>query len=745
MGWSALATEGVSARLGSASLADTRLGDATLRPAPHAAVGSTVVADGVEFALWAPRAERVELCVFDAEGTRQLQRLDLHGPRAAGWQGVWHGHLPGASAGVVYGFRVHGPWAPREGHRFNPAKVLLDPYAQAVVGRYAGQASFAGHDAADPLRPSAVDNAADALKARVVASWAPLPRVHRRVDDDAVVLYEVHVKAATRLHPGVPEALRGTYAGLAHAAFVDHVLALGVTTLSLLPVHQRADEARLLRLGLTNHWGYNTLAFFAAEPRYASSRASQASNAMAEFRAMVAALHDAGLEVVLDVVYNHTAESDEHGPTFHFRGIDNAAYYHHRAGWPEHASSPYDNPTGCGHALNLAEPRVVQLVIDSLRFWATAGGVDGFRFDLAPVLARGPQGFSQAAAFFAAVQADPLLRGLRLIAEPWDIGPGGYRVGEFPPPWIEWNDRFRDTTRAFWLTGQASRGALAHKLAGSSGHFRKPGRSALSSVNFVTAHDGFTLRDLVSYQHKHNDANGEHNRDGHGHNHSVNAGVEGPTDDPAVNDLRARLQRALLATLAVAQGTPMLLAGDEIGHSQRGNNNAYCQDNAITWLDWSTADADLLAFTRRALALRRELVALRSAVWHDGLPVGESMTGHAHDGGAGAGPATVPDLSWFRPDGQPMSPADWDAAGPGPLQARFAGTDDQPGKRTPAVLLLMNPTPHDTAMTLAARPTGAARWMGRLRSDDGMAWLEPTPMDDVVTLPPRCLWVAAAL
>jgi glycogen operon protein len=737
-------TAAPSQPLGSASLAHTRLGDAALRPAPRAAMGSTVVERGVDFALWAPRADRVELCLFDAAGTHELQRLDLHGPRSAGWQGAWHGHLAGATAGLVYGFRVHGPWAPREGHRFNPAKLLLDPYAQAVVGHYAGQASFLGHDASDAMRPSAVDNAADAPKAKVVAPWAPSPRAHRRVDDDAVVLYEVHVKAATKLHPGVPEALRGTYAGLAHPAFVDHVKALGVTTLSLLPVHQRTDEARLLRLGLTNHWGYNPLAFFAAEPRYAQD----ASGAMAEFRAMVAALHDAGLEVVLDVVYNHTAETDELGPTFHFRGIDNAAYYHQRAGWPDHASSPYENWTGCGNALNLTEPRVVQLVVDSLRHWATAGGVDGFRFDLAPVLARGPHGFSQAAGFFAAIQADPLLRGLRLIAEPWDIGPGGYRLGAFPPPWLEWNDRFRDTMRGFWLTGHASRGAFAHHLAGSSGDFRKPGRSALSSVNFVTAHDGFTLRDLVSFERKHNEANGEHNRDGHDHNRSINGGVEGPSDDPAVNDLRSRLQRALLTTLAVAQGTPMLLAGDEIGHSQHGNNNAYCQDNTITWLDWPNADRGLLDFTRRVLALRRECAVLRSSVWHDGRARERAGGGDAAGSTDSTASATTPDLSWFRPDGHPMTPGDWEHGGHAALQARFAGCEAARGEggeggEGGAVLLLMNPTPHDSPMTLPS-PAGGSRWMGRLRSDDAAAWVQPEVLAASVTLPPRCLWIAVA-
>ncbi len=682
-----------------------------IRPAPDAAPGATLTAAGVNFALWAPRAERVELCLFDTDGMREIERIDMHGPRAAGWQGVWHGHLAGTKAGLVYGWRVHGPWAPREGHRFNPAKLLLDPWAQEVVGHYRGQDSFLGHDVADPSKPSKIDNAGDALKARVVAPWAPLSRIKQRVPDDEVVLYEVHVKAATKLHPGVPEALRGTYEGLAHPAFVDHVKRLGVTTLSLLPIHQRADETRLLRLGLSNHWGYNTVAFFAAEPRYASGR--EGSSPMAEFRAMVSALHDAGLEVVLDVVYNHTAETDELGPTFHFRGIDNAAYYHQRPSAHVDGGSPYENWTGCGNALNLAEPRVVQLVIESLRLWATAGGVDGFRFDLAPVLARGPQGdFSQAAGLFAAIQADPLLRTLRLIAEPWDIGHGGYRLGEFPPPWLEWNDRYRDTMRAYWLGSHASRGDFAHKLAGSSRAFRKPGRNALSSVNFVTAHDGFTLRDLVSYERKHNNANGEGNRDGHGHNHSINAGVEGPSDDAAVLSLRSRLQRALLTMLVVSQGTPMLLAGDELGHTQRGNNNAYCQDNAITWLDWAAADTSLIAFVTQALALRRELPALRSAHWHDGSA----------------------DLTWYAPEGRPMAPLDWEQAAASPLQALFASAGGDP-----AVLLLFNPTPRDCPMTL---PAGT--WVARLRSDEAASPARPVILAHSATLPPRCVWVVVS-
>ena len=651
-----------------------------LTPAPHAALGATPRSTtGVDFALWAPHAERVVLCVFSEDGQHERAHADLHGPRAAGWQGVWHGHLLQAQAGLVYGYRVHGPWAPQDGHRFNPNKVLLDPYAQDVVGSYRAQTSFLGHDLDHPDRASPVDNAADALKARVIEPWLPLPRLQHRVPDDEVVLYELHVKGATRRHPDVPETLHGSYAGVAHPAFIDHLRRLGVTTVSLLPVHLRADEARLQQMGLSNYWGYSSIAYFAAEPRYWSG--SPGGTPMSEFRDMVQALHAAGLEVVLDVVFNHTAETDEFGPTLSFRGIDNLAYYHLRKAGGCH----YENWTGCGNALKLSEPRVTQFVVDALRHWVEVGGVDGFRFDLAPELARGPHGYTQAAGFFAAVQADPVLRGVRLIAEPWDIGPGGYQLGHFPPPWREWNDRYRDTVRAFWLTGSASRGDFAHALAGSSNQFRQPGRNALASVNFITAHDGFTLRDLVSYNHRHNAANGEHNRDGHHHNLSWNCGHEGPCLEAPVQALRGRLQRALLTTLFVSQGTPMLLAGDEIGHTQWGNNNAYCQDNDTTWLQWTDADDALAHFVQRLLALRRAQPALRQAQWHSSAV--------ADDG--------EPDLAWFTPHGQAMSTADWEQAGALPLQVCF---NDAPGGRA----VLHRPGFHlDAPLHVGARQSGA--------------------------------------
>ena len=468
-------------------------------------------------------------------------------------------------AEVVYGWRVHGPWHPQQGHRFNPAKVLLDPWAQEIVGRYAGDLSlYVGHQEGRPDLACHRDNAAVALKARWRASRvlpveAPAPR--RRVPWTQTVLYEVHVRGMTCRHPDIPAGLRGRYAALAHPVMLAHYRRLGVTTLNLLPVHARADEARLQGLGLSNYWGYSSIAFLAPEPRYACE--GSADQGVSEFRAMVDALHAEGLEVVLDVVFNHSAETDENGPTLSLRGLANARYYRLRS----EDRSLYENWTGCGNCLDLNQPRVLELVLGALRHWVTAYGVDGFRFDLAPILARGRSGaFDPQAAFLAAMQADPVLSRVKWIAEPWDIGPGGYQLGAFPPGWHEWNDGFRDDLREWWLgrhsgsTG-VTRGALAHRWAGSSAQFHHNGRQPDASVNFMTAHDGFTLRDLVSYAHKHNEANGEHNRDGHGHNRSWNGGVEGPSTDPDVNQRRLRLCRSLLASLLLSQGTPMLLAG----------------------------------------------------------------------------------------------------------------------------------------------------------------------------------------
>ncbi len=693
-------------------------------------MGAQVVPEGerlaLNFAVWAPDAIRVEVCLFDASGQHERARL----PLPACTDGVWHGRLTAAALdaaravashsnrdstdSLVYGLRAFGPWEPARGHRFNPAKVLLDPYAREVVGAYAGDLSLhLGHDASDPAHPDPRDNAPQALKARVrlqprrdvAADVAAARRCDGpRVPPELTVLCELHVKGASQRHDGVPESLRGTYAGLAQPELLAHYKRLGVTTLSLLPVHARADEARLQQLGLSNYWGYSSIAFLAPEPRYAS----QPAQAAHEFHEMVDGLHREGFEVVLDVVYNHSAETDELGPTLSLRGLANARYYHLDDQTPRH----YRNWSGCGNCLNLAEPRVVQLVIESLRHWVIDHGVDGFRFDLAPILARGRDGgFSTASGFFAALQADPVLSRVKLIAEPWDIGPGGYQLGAFPPGWLEWNDQFRDTMRSWWLRGAGDRGVFAHRFAASSTQFHHDGRSPLASVNFITAHDGFTLRDLVSHNHKHNDANGEHNRDGHHHNCSWNCGVEGETDRADVLALRGRLQRALLATLLLAQGTPMLLGGDEIGHSQRGNNNAYCQDNETTWLDWARADQPLSDYVTRLLRLRRELPSLRITHWLRGLPDGHGRT----------------DVTWWHPEGRVLAGGDWGDPHDRAMAIRLdAGGDAAP------VLLLINPGTRSQRFVLPPGP-----WQTLLCSctPDGAPGAQHTPRIDPLNAP----------
>jgi glycogen operon protein len=631
-------------------------------------------------------------------------------PLARNAHGIWHGFVPGLGAGAVYGYRVHGPWNPAQGQRFNPAKLLLDPYAREVLGRYDGDGIHNGHRADDPSQPDPRDNAATALKARVLADPPPLSAPRPHIDPAQRVLYELHLKAFTAQHPGVPEALRGTYVGLAHPAAIQHLKRLGITTVCLMPLAQRADEPRLLQLGLSNHWGYNTIGWAAPETRYASAP----EHARDECRALVDALHAAGLEVVLDVVFNHSAESDETGPTLSLRGIDNALYYH----LDPHDRARYVNWAGCGNVLNLNEPLVLRLVMDSLRRWVTDFGIDGFRFDLAPILARGEPphtGFQPRAPFLMALAQDPLLCNRLMIAEPWDIGHGGYQLGAFPAGWLEWNDRYRDTQRGAWLRQSGTPGALAHTLAGSSAVFGH--RPAHSSVNYLTAHDGFTLMDLVSYVHRHNEANGEGNRDGHGHNLSVNHGVEGPSDDPTVQAARLRQRRALLAVLLLSLGTPMLLAGDELGHSQQGNNNAYCQDNPSTWLHWDTAgkaDPGLTDFVAQLIALRQSLAPLRGHWWR-------------------SGPSTHPGTSeplarWFQPNGDPLGPCEWEHSHATPLLLQL----DAPGL---ACLLLLNPTNQPHRVVLPPGP-----WQRRLDTHSGAT--EPLALAATVELPASSVWLA---
>lgn len=573
-----------------------------LLPATLRRPGVRLCGEGIEFALFAGDAERVELCLFDAEGAHELRRLSLLGPE----QGVFHGLLPGAGPGLVYGYRVHGPWRPELGLRHDATRVLLDPYAREIVEPAAWRASR------DTAVRSAAQAAALGLHARVAAPLPPLAAPRPRIAPEALVLYEVHVKGYSRLHPDIPEALRGTYSGLAHPAAIAHFKKLGVSAVSLLPVHYALDEEHLVARGMVNYWGYNTLGFLYPNPGLAS-RPDEPAAVVAEFRAMVEALHAAGIAVLLDVVYNHTAEGGDEGVALSFRGIDNRAWYLAESASPWRGA----NISGCGNTVNVSHPRVSEFVLDSLRYWVSEMGVDGFRFDLATVLGRDREGYRQDAAFFAALRADPLLAGVHLIAEPWDGGPQGYRLGQFPPPFAEWNDRFRDAARRFWLGQPQPAGEFAARMAGSLDLFGN-GRGAAASVNFITAHDGFTLADLVSYSRKHNWANGEENRDGRGDELCANFGCEGPGDDPALNEKRLRLQSAMLATLLLARGTPMLCAGDELGRSQQGNNNAYCHDDASNWLAWPAGEHRLSRLVAAATALRRAHPALVDAdvAWH---------------------------------------------------------------------------------------------------------------------------------
>lgn len=628
-----------------------------LRPGDPRELGAHLLPEGagVGFAVWAPEATAVWWCLYDDNGTQELARVPVP------WvdQGVWHLQWSAGRAGCVYGWRADGPWLPGEGLRFNPQRLLLDPYAHSVVGRYApanegGLDAYLDHDPLDPLRRHPRDNASMALKARVqalVVAPEHVPRLCREAGHRVVA--EVHVRAASQLHPEVPEALRGSYAALAHPALIDHWKRVGVTTLELMPVQARADEARLQAQGLSNHWGYSPIAWMAPEPRYASGQGGLSVED--ELRGAIAALRQAGFEVVLDMVFNHTGETDLAGPCLSMKGLAHRHWYRTEADATGRHGA-LTNWTGCGNTLNLGEPKVVRAIVDALRHWVRSYGVDGFRFDLAPVLGRDAQGrFTGAAAFWAACEADPWLRRCLMIAEPWDVGPQGYQLSQHPVGWLEWNDRARDAFRAYWLQPEdrrATRAELASRLAGSSDLFhadpRRP-RSASASLNFVTAHDGFTLSDLVSFNERHNEANGEHNRDGHPDNLSWNGGEEGASQDVAVLATRLRLKRALLTTLLLARGTPMLLMGDELSHSQQGNNNAYCQDNSLTWLDWSRPEAgDLSALVARCLAWRRHDASSSGQGWW----VGERED---HTG--------LPDVRWRDAAGQPLTEADWHALG----------------------------------------------------------------------------------
>ncbi len=604
---------------------------------PHP-LGATWDGVGVNFALFSANATKVELCLFDQDGKTELERIEL--PEYT--DEVWHGYLPDARPGSVYGYRVHGPWQPEAGHRFNPHKLLLDPYAKGHVGELRwGPEVFAYQlETEDDTTFDERDSAPNMPKCVVIDPAFTWLRDRRpEVPWDRTIVYETHVKGFTKRHPDVPEELRGTYSGLAVKEVVDWIRRLGVTSVELLPVHTFINDSYLIEKELANYWGYNTIGFFAPEPRYSSKPAF----AHAEFKEMVAHLHDAGLEVILDVVYNHTAEGNERGPSLSFRGIDNVSYYRLLPDQRRY----YINDTGTGNTLNLSNSRVVQMVADSLRYWVQEMHVDGFRFDLGTILAREWHGFDQDSGFLNVCQQDPVLNGVKLIAEPWDVGPGGYQVGGFPPGWAEWNDRFRDDVRAFWKGDEGKAAALAARLCASADVFDKRGRKPWATVNFITAHDGFTLRDTVSYNDKHNDANGEDGRDGSDNNHSWNHGAEGETDDPEIVEMRQRQMRNLLATLLLSQGTPMLLAGDEFGRSQGGNNNAYCQDNEVSWLDWEIPEWGLqqAELVRRLTSLRQRYPILHRVRFFTGKELPEL-------GG-------VKDVTWINASGTEMQGSDW--------------------------------------------------------------------------------------
>ena len=613
----------------------------TVWPGNPYPLGATFDGAGTNFSVFSEVADRVELCLIDdrnRETRIELDEVDVF---------VWHAYLPAVAPGQRYGFRVHGPWDPSTGLRCDSSKLLLDPYGKSFDGHFDFTQALYSYDleADDPAGggvPPRIDSLGHTMTSVVINPFFQWGSDHApRTPYHETIIYEAHVKGMTQTHPAVPKELRGTYAGLAHPAVIEHLQQLNVTAIELMPVHQFMDDKRLLGLGLRNYWGYNTFGYFAPHAGYAANH--QAGGAVGEFKTMVRAFHDAGIEVILDVVYNHTSESDHLGPTINFRGIDNAAYYRLLDSDPR----LYKDFTGPGNSLNVRHPHTLQLIMDSLRYWVTEMHVDGFRFDLASTLAREFYDVDRLSAFFDLVQQDPVVSRVKLIAEPWDIGEGGYQVGNFPGLWTEWNGKYRDTVRDYWRGEPAALGEFASRLTGSSDLYEATGRRPVASINFVTCHDGFTLADLVSYNEKHNDANGEHNRDGENYNRSWNCGVEGPTEDAEVLALRHRQIRNILTTLMVSQGTPMISHGDEVGRTQDGNNNGYCQDNELTWIDWSNTDeyADILDFARRVTALRAKHPVFRRRRFFEGRHIKSADRNR--------------DIAWFNRDGVQMTPDDW--------------------------------------------------------------------------------------
>ena len=668
----------------------TRQTDPIVWPGRPYPLGATWDGEGVNFALFSESAEKVELCLFDQFGRREIHRILLREQTDQ----VWHCYLPEGRPGLLYGYRVHGPYEPTKGFRFNRNKLLLDPYAKQIQNGLKWHDSHFGYRVGhrnEDLSFDRRDSAPGMLKAVVVdpaftwgADRPPHTPWHR------TIIYEVHVKGFTIRHPEVPAGLRGTYAALATAPVIDHLTQLGVTAVELMPVHTFVDDRHLIERGLRNYWGYNSIGFFAPEPRYC------ATGSINDFKTMIKPLHSAGIEVILDVVYNHTAEGNHLGPTLSFRGIDNPAYYRLVPDDPRY----YMDYTGTGNTLNMRHPRVLQLIMDSLRYWVLEMHVDGFRFDLAATLARELHEVDRLGAFLDIIHQDPILSQVKLIAEPWDLGEGGYQVGKFPVGWAEWNDKYRDVVRSYWKGDGGLIGELAYRITGSSDLYARSGRKPYASINFVTAHDGFTLHDLVSYNSKHNEANGEENRDGSDNNRSWNCGVEGPTDDPEVNRLRARQKRNFMATTLLSQGVPMLLAGDEIGRIQAGNNNAYCQDNEISWVDWTPEhmDLDTLGFVRQLIALHKEHAVFRRRKFFQGRKIKG---------------AEIKDIVWLRPDGEEMTDEEWNQDFARCLGVALSGAViDEVTERGQRVkdenfLLLMNAHFEEIHFTLPAPPLGA--------------------------------------
>jgi isoamylase len=661
--------------------------------------GATWDGLGVNFSLFSANATKVELCLFDSTGRQEIQRIEL--PEYT--DEVWHGYLPDAGPGTVYAYRVYGSYEPEAGHRFNPNKLVLDPYAKAHIGRLKWGPELFGYTlgaAGDDLTFDERDSAQLMPKCVVIDPAFTWSRDRKpTVPWDRTILYELHVKGFTKRNPIVPETLRGSFAGLAHQEVIEYIKSLGVTSVELLPIHSFVNDSLLLDRGLTNYWGYNTIGFFAADPRYFST------GAITEFKQMVAHFHAASLEIILDVVYNHTAEGNERGPTLSFRGIDNASYYRLMPDEPRY----YINDTGTGNTVNMSHPRVLQMVTDSLRYWITEMHVDGFRFDLGTILGREVGGFDQGGGFLDSCRQDPLLSQVKLVAEPWDCGPGGYQVGSFPPGWAEWNDRYRDTVRSFWKGDQGKAAEMASRLAASGDLFNKRGRKPWASINFVTAHDGFTLNDLVSYNDKHNEANGENNQDGTSNNLAWNCGAEGPTDEPEISNLRERQKRNVLASLFFSQGTPMLLAGDEFGRTQQGNNNAYCQDNEISWADWAgitEQGRSLIVFTRKLIRLRDSLPVLRR---------GRFLTAEYNS------ELEVKDVTWINASGNEMQKSGWEDGNMrcfGMLIDGRAQTSGIKKRASDVTLLIVVNAYHDAVKFILPGFVGGDQWLGLIDTND---------------------------